>query len=765
MNLLRKMAIFVIIGVTAFAVMYADGKLSIGTYAFLDELQNETSSAIVMRGAQQRQRGESVRRGQSRRMASVKTIGGKKYVEAFVRTDGWNVAPVSEMEALGVKVNTQVGNVLTVTVPVENIEALSELKNVDQVAVARSVRLLTNEQRSSANVDKVIAGTDLPMPYTGKGVVIGVIDAGIDFNHMAFKDANGNTRIKRVYMPGESGKAPVVNGNQLPGAEYTTADEIAKLTTDLEGESHGTHTSAIAGGTKVGNFGGMAPDADLVLCGMGNELSDASILNAVNYVFDYAKSVGKPAVINMSLGDHVGPHDGTTDFSKSLDELASDGRILVLAAGNEGNYAVHFFTTFENAGSSEGSIAAQNAVILKDAEYEGGWYDDQIEIYSGSNKPFYVQYVVFDANGRQLATSPRQTAKNSGVTFNMSTHSAFSKYYTGTAKTYSALDNNSGKFNVYIDLSCQSKADDDTDWYLGILFYGVKGEKLNGWDAGGYTDFTNLGKSDFINGDSEMSISGMATGKNIISVGAYVTKDTFKSLSGGVYSYGSQYVKGEVADFSSYGPDANGIRRPEVLAGGIIVVSAVNNYDESTVNSSNISSLSAEVADKSGKKYYWGDMAGTSMAAPEVAGIVALWLQANPDLNNDEIKKVLENTSVRDAVVNRNEKKSGYGKIDAFAGLKYVLSSTGIEDVKINDNEAVMLYPNPSDGDFSVFVPGEDAVNVTIYSMNGTKVYDSQVAVNGAVAEVPLAGKIASGAYIVVVRGDKVYASSRMMVK
>ena len=765
MNFIRRVAIFAIMGVVAIATMYADGKLSVGTYAFLNELQNETSATTVKRVRSERsalrQHGVSARRGQSHGITSVKTIDGKKYVEAFVKTEGWNVAPTKDMEALGVEINSQIGNVLTVTVPVDKLEALSELSNVKQVAVARKVRMLTDAQRSTSNVDKVLAGTGLSMPYTGKDVVIGVIDTGIEFNHMAFKDANGNTRIKRVYMPGGSGKRPVVDGNTLPGAEYTTAEEIANLTTDMEDESHGTHTSAIAGGTKVGDFGGMAPEADLVLCGMGEELTDAAILNAVKYVFNYAKSVGKPAVINMSLGDHVGPHDGSTDFSKSLDALAADGNVLVLAAGNEGDYAVHFSTTFTNAGSN----VEQKAVILEDNEYYGGYYDDQFDIYSGSKKPFYVQYVVCDGTGKQLAVSPKQSANSSGATFNMSSNSTFKNYYSGYAHTYSVVDQNSGKYNVYIELSCETTSDSDTDWYLGIRFYGDQGETLNGWNAGGYTDFTNLGNSKFINGDSEMSISGMATGKNIISVGAYVTKTSFKTIGGSIYSYGSQYKKEGVADFSSYGPDANGTRRPEVLAGGIIVISAVNNYDSETVSSSNKNYLSAEVTDKSGKKYYWGDMAGTSMAAPEVAGIVALWLQADPNLNSDDLKKVLENTSVRDAVVQSNENKSGYGKIDAMAGLKYVLSTTGIEDVKADAGDVVALYPNPSDGNFSLLVPGEETVAVAIYSMNGTKVYDSQIAVNGAVAEVSLAGRIAPGAYIVTVKGNKVYASSRMMVK
>ena len=178
---------------------------------------------------------------------------------------------------------------LTVTAPIDKLEALAKVSNVRQVSVARKLRLKTDKQRASAYVDEVLAGNELAIPYTGKDVVVGVIDVGIDYNHMAFKDANGNTRIKRVYMPNDdTGSKVVLNGSVLPGSEFTTQEQISKLTADEEAQSHGTHTSAIAAGTQVGNFGGMAPEADLVLCGLGDDLSDVNLVNSINYIFSYA---------------------------------------------------------------------------------------------------------------------------------------------------------------------------------------------------------------------------------------------------------------------------------------------------------------------------------------------------------------------------------------------------------------------------------------------------------------------------------------------
>lgn len=762
MKRINRIALVLALAVLSSSVANAEGKLSSSTYAFLNSLRN--NSGVEELAANSAFGGNSARGAKVRKLtadryvAPVQMANGVQAVQAFVSIDGWNVAPIDEMEALGVQVNGQMGDVLTVTAPIDKLEALAKVSNVRQVSVARKLRLKTDKQRASAYVDEVLAGNELAIPYTGKDVVVGVIDVGIDYNHMAFKDANGNTRIKRVYMPNDdTGSKVVLNGSVLPGSEFTTQEQISKLTADEEAQSHGTHTSAIAAGTQVGNFGGMAPEADLVLCGLGDDLSDVNLVNSINYIFSYAKSVGKPAVINISLGDHYGPHDGSTDICKSLESLVDDGHLLVLAAGNEGGDKVHFSTTFTNSGDN----VAQKTVLFDDIEYGGGAYSSSFEIYANSGNQFAIQYVVVDKKGNQLALSKKQTASPQGVTFDMKTHNTFKNYYEGKAVCYSELDENSGKWHVYIDVNCKSTSLADDDWYLGVVFWGKMGEKLNGWNLDSYAEFTNLGLSKFIPGDSEMSISGMATGEKTISVGAFVSKSSYIALDGKEYSYG--FMPNDIASFSSYGPDANGKKRPDILAGGSTVVSAVNRYDSETVKKG-YNYLAAEVSDNKGNKHYWGDMSGTSMAAPEVTGILALWLQAKPTLSYNDVLEVFENTSVRDNYVNKNAKKSGYGKIDAWDGIKYVISTSGINDVK-QDADNVIICQNPSDGNFSVFAPNEDAVAVRVYSISGALIYDATKQIDGGVASVSLAGRINPGVYVVTVTGDKLRSSSRLIVK
>lgn len=769
MKLLKRIIVSAALAVVPMSMIVAEGRLSNVTQAFLSNVNaGQTAvgrSARTLESAAERRIEKRTlrvnRRGSDRasNTVPVATVDGKSTVQAFVSIDGWNSAPIAELESMGVQVNGEYGDVLTVTAPVEQLEAIAKMAKVRQVAVARRVNLKTDKQRSLANVDQVHSGTGLSMPYKGRDVVVGMIDAGIDFNHMAFKDADGNTRVKRVYMPGGTGKSPVVNGKTLPGAEYTTPEEIAKLTSDLAGESHGTHTSAIAAGTIVGSYGGMAPEADIVLCGLANDLTDANIVNSINYIFSYAESVGKPAVVNLSLGDHVGPHDGTTDFCKSVDALTDAGRLLVLSAGNEGGYKLHFGTTFANAGTS----VEQKAVLLIDSDYYGGSYEAAIDIYGSDASAFTFQYVVIDANGNQKAVSKKQTASANGTTFNMSTHSTFKNYYDGSGTAWFGVDANSGKYNIYIEVSAETTSSNDEDWYLGILFWGAQGQTINGWDIEGYTDFTNLGYTKFIDGDSEMSISSMATGKNTISVGAFVSRNSYPAVKGNNYYYGT-LTNGTIAPFSSYGPDANGVQRPEIVSGGATVVSAVSSYDTSTTGADNYNFLAAEVEDAAGKKHYWGDMMGTSMSSPQVAGILALWLQVNPNLSVDDVRDVFESTSIQDSYVTAGPaKKWGYGKIDALAGIKQVISA-GVDNVKADDDN-VSVYPNPSDGNFEVFAPGEQSVEVGIYSVSGMLMQQLSLPIAGGSAQVSLAGKLSPGVYLVSIEGCKLKKTTRLIVK
>jgi subtilisin family serine protease len=197
---------------------------------------------------------------------------------------------------------------------------------------------------------------------TGKGVVVGIIDTGLDVAHADFRDANGKSRVAWML---QSGRAPAGlhpaeedafgcnDPRQVKCAVFTGADLDAMMSGEVDMqlprdvEGHGTHVTSIAagnGGPMNGMpvYAGVAPEATLVVAAPSTQsgFQDTDILNAARFIFDRAEAMGNlPAVVNLSVGGDFGPHDGTSALEKGLASMVGDnkpGRAIVAAAGNSG---------------------------------------------------------------------------------------------------------------------------------------------------------------------------------------------------------------------------------------------------------------------------------------------------------------------------------------------------------------------------------------------------------------------------------------------
>ena len=360
------------------AVMAQD-KLSAPTKVFLQQRADAVAQAPNGQGT----------------LAQPKAINGVEYVECFITVDG---SLIDEIEALGVLVTSKFNDFVAAQVPVDKIEAVARLKGVKQVGIARNARLKTDVAKGVVNADKAWDGTNygLPQGFEGEGVVVGLIDDGIQFNHRAFLDDNGNTRVKAVYMPNASsangGTKATIDGVQLMGYQYTTPSQIANLTCDDTGESHGTHTTGCAAGSHVGAYAGMAPKADLILAGCGSSLTDNAIISSAKYIGWYAQQLGKPCVISISLGSDIGPHDGMSITSRAYTEVANTyGAVILLAAGNEADILGHAQKTLS---SSNDYMAVTNNV-------SGGWWGSatgSCDIWNSTSDQLQVKVIV---NGSQ----------------------------------------------------------------------------------------------------------------------------------------------------------------------------------------------------------------------------------------------------------------------------------------------------------------------------------------------------------------------------
>lgn len=136
-------------------------------------------------------------------ITKIMYIDGVQMVEGFVvLADG---ADMTDVEFAGATVVNKAGNVIVVRMPIDAIEQISELESVERVEITQPVKLYNDVAREVTNVDAVHSGTGLTSSFTGEGVIVGIVDSVIDFNHIAFKDEDGNTRIVRAFVYDEAG--------------------------------------------------------------------------------------------------------------------------------------------------------------------------------------------------------------------------------------------------------------------------------------------------------------------------------------------------------------------------------------------------------------------------------------------------------------------------------------------------------------------------------------------------------------------------------
>lgn len=587
--------------------------------------------------------------------------GDEVYYDAFLSVT--DEVDLTQLREAGLVITARYDGIITAQVP--RRYRPYELKSYPGVNhVSRAVTLLTycDSVRYYSRVDRVHQGEGLEMPYTGQGVIVGVIDCGFDFNHINFVDADGNPRVKAVYMPFDNtGRTIIVNRIQLPGTCFETPERIKALTTDDPATTHGTQTAGIAAGSyRDNNWYGIAPEADIVVCGMPEySLNDVRLAHCISYIDDYASRVGKPYVINISMGNNVGPHDGSSFISSIIKQFAGPGKIFVVAAGNDGDANVCIHEAIKSKNDTITTLLNGYTAGKKRSGYVNAWSDE--------GKLFNTKLIVYDTQtGKMVYKSSPLGATAVGVeaSFDPETDPQLAQFYTGKASFSGTIESN-GKGSSLMQLDMTAI---DPRYVIGFQYYSPMSTELNIWTSQ-YAYFDNFGLPWAASGTSVGSICDLAANDSVISVGSYNTKQ-YVPLRDGTWYFRHFSRPFEMSYYSSYGPDELGIARPDVCAPGSVVISSANRYDE---NPPNLEYWQPS-AFVDGVEYPYCPDLGTSMSAPVVTGAIALWLQADPTLSTADIRNVLLQTSNRDYYVKTgNPARWGAGKLDINAGLRYVL--------------------------------------------------------------------------------------------
>lgn len=586
--------------------------------------------------------------------------------QAFI-TVADNETIIESLQCCGAVVNGRFNGFVSATVPVSALDDVAMLRGVSCISLAMPMRLCNDSARYCSRVDWVHDSRGMVAPFTGKDVIVGVIDTGIDFNHINLCGPDGRSRVVAAYLPCDStGLPPVIGGLTLPGSCYETPGAIAALTSDSNDSSHGTHTSGTAAGSYAGNgLQGVATEADIVACAVpGNQLTDVNIANSLNYIFDYATRVGKPSVVNMSFGSNYGPNDGTSFLCKTFEALSGPGRICVLSAGNDGDSPICFRSTIHGRGDTVTTLLRHRNGNLRREGYVSMWSDGQQE--------HSTRLVIINRETGALEyASPLLTALPEDSVFVLSSDNDadFAVYYTGEIFFANGLEPQFAvggtevtgeRFHSYCELDVTSN---QAGHLLGFQYVCEEPVNLVGWSTRD-TYFYTFGIEGITGGSSVGSISDLATTDSVISVGAYCTRDHYIDAHGDTCSISKAHL-GQIAYFSSYGPDENGIQRPDLCAPGHSVLSSASRYNEG-VNQQHW--LAPVVVD--GVEYPYYSNMGTSMSAPMVAGTIALMLQLDPSLTVAHVRRILqESSAVDDAVAAGNTRQWGSGKLDSWTAL------------------------------------------------------------------------------------------------
>ncbi|PKR81807.1 hypothetical protein CW751_00255 [Brumimicrobium salinarum] len=595
--------------------------------------------------------------------------------------------------------------------------------------------LLDDSVRAMFDVNPVHSGQHPLMDqYTGKDVIIGLVDNGLDHTHPDFTDANGRNRVIRYW------DQSITNPTNAPQpynyGQIWYADEIQNgtITSNEESSGHGTSVTGICAGNGLANGRnkGMAPDADIIFVETNFDLPNwtLTVADACDFIFNVADSLNKPAVINLSIGSYLGSHDGNDPAAELMEILVNEkeGRIIVGAAGNSGDKPPYH---------------AQQTLNASDTNFI--WFENNPSGSLGANTVFFDLWS--DISEATFHYSFGANKKGPSFENRAETTYRFAQVNVGTT-IYDTLRNNSGDRIATLEIYTEYVGNnyhmqgffsqvDSTDYRMRFSTTGAGKYDLWSGEWAGLnkivTEIPSVGVyppiAHYVMPDSAQSIvSSWNCSSDILSVANTRGRLGYIDFNGDQYYPGTDMTPpGKIAISSSRGPSRKGVIKPDISAAGQVTLGSAPMY---MIGNSSYNTL----LDAGG---YHMRNGGTSMASPVIAGIAALYLERCPKGNVTDFKNDLFGTATSDNFTGITpNNRYGHGKVNAFDLLVHkngnlkILGDTAICQIPVELNTNIPLS-NPlwSNGGTTpqTIVAQPDTISVIGNDEQGCKVYSDTV--------------------------------------
>jgi subtilisin family serine protease len=544
----------------------------------------------------------------------------------------------------------------------------------------------------------------------GRGTLVGVADTGLDVTHPDFRNEDGTTRVAWLLdlsaQPGgvhkdledkfgikDSKSGQLVTGLVLSSIDIDlmldriknkecdeTTGAICAPTDDV---GHGTHVMGIAAARGANGYGGVAPKADLIAVRVasGDSIQEDLLVTGVQFMFDRADNMKKPLVANLSLGSDFGPHDGTFLWEQAIASYVGPdhpGHAIVAAAGNSGSIAempIH-----------QTVYVSESTPMLVPIRTKGA-DNGQVQVWITLRQGADLKIGLDGPDGSWIAPVEKghQNAKN--------TNEYNAGIIYGSNLEGSAIPAGSnGAVVIWAGA-----------WPSGVYNIRLEGKGIAELYLEGLGD-VGIGTTKpavFASAVREGTINLPATHPSIIGVGCTISRASWSSISGAKVglripvldkegglpirraitpqpetSTFRDVIEGEVCNFSSTGPTAAGVPKPEIAAPGAMVISAMSR-DAQPGKPSSVFTSSVCPPNKDGvddKKCLQideghGVAEGTSMSSPVVAGVIALLFQQDPTLTQDQIVGLLQAGAHRYRASTPFDDYGGPGEVDVIGAL------------------------------------------------------------------------------------------------